>query len=364
MRSVSKEIAKEKLMLESCLTGEELEKAYAQMDIIDDLLRKKNAALFVHYYQTTPIRLLGDVLADSLKLAREGKHFADRDMIVASTVYFMAEMIKILNPDQKVLSPDPTAGCSIAMGMNVPTMKRIREYLPDAKLITYINSNADVKAESDVICTSANASDIMLGIGGYTRIMLPDYYLAVNTINSMSASEKVGRKLLAYKGIEDNQIVLDDVNAGKIIRIPAHDIKQPERARGTCEVHEQFTPEYLQDQRKKLLIDKIIAHPEVSPEVAAVSDMVAGTQAMIDMLRKDDSKTYFVASECSYFDKLREVFPEKKFHTACTLCPYMKKNKLDTLIHSLQNEVYEVTVDPAVAAGARRSLELMFELSR
>jgi len=353
---------KHKLIFEDCFSGDQIEHNIGIMKEIERLAKEKNAALFVHYYQSTPIRLLADELADSLRLARAGKEYADKDMILASTVYFMAEMIKILNPDKKVLIPDPTAGCSIASGMNVPTMKRIREAFPNAKLVTYINTNADVKAESDVICTSANAAKMLVNIGGYQRIMLPDYFLSKNTINSLPSEERVARKFLAYKGIENGEILIEDVAMDYVHRIPAHDIVLPERLKGTCEVHEQFSREDV--MREKMKGYKVLAHPEVRPEVAEIADMVGGTNNMIDFIAKDNSRDYFVVSECDYTHELSLRFPDKRFNSTCILCPYMKKNTLEKLLTSLQEGIYEVNIDPISAVGARRALETMFELSK
>jgi quinolinate synthase len=352
---------KNKLIFEDCYSGEQIEHNIQLMHQIEELAEEKNAALFVHYYQSTPIRLLADVLADSLRLARAGKEFRDKDIILSSTVYFMAEMIKILNPEQKVLIPDLTAGCSIASGMNSPTVRRIREAFPNAKIVTYINTLADVKAESDVICTSANAAEIMTRIGGYQRIMIPDYFLAKNTVASIPRSELAGRKFFAYKAIEDSHILIEDLVKERVYRISADDIILPELPKGTCEVHELFTAEEV--MKEKLKGNKILAHPEVNPSVARIADMIGGTGRMLDFVSKDDAKDYFIVSECDYARELALRFPEKRFNSSCKLCPYMKKNTLEKLLTSLQQEIYEVNVDDVIAARAKIALERMFELT-
>ena len=303
---------------------EHVDKLMEQLKEIDSIRKEKNAVILAHYYQIPPIQLIADMRGDSLKLAQAAENIKDKGLVVSSTVHFMAEMVKLLSPDKKVVTPALNAGCSIAEGMNGESVRRMRDYFPDAKIISYINTNADVKAEVDSVCTSANARTIVENIGGDKVIMIPDYYFAKNIFKEMPRN---GREFLAYRGMENGHLTLEDVVKGKEYRIDVHN--PPELDRGICVVHEQFTPDEIKYLKKKDKIDVVMAHPEVSPEVAAVSDMVGGTGKMLDYVGNTKHKKFLVITECDLTAPLKEMYTDREFITPCKLCPYMKKNSVD-----------------------------------
>ncbi len=330
---------------------------------IDRIRNEKHATILAHYYQIPPIQLLADKSGDSLALALHASNNLGEGsgLVVSSTVYFMAEMVKLLSPNKKVVIPDTKASCSIAEGMNADTVKKIRSSYPGSAIVAYINTTADVKAQVDAVCTSANAETVIRNITGDPVILIPDYFFAQNILAKMG--REGGRKYLAYKGITDGDIVLEDVFGKKEERIGAG-AELPKLPDGTCMVHNKFTPFDIYEYRKRGDIDVALAHPEVRPEVAKAADVVGGTGKMIDYLRKNpQARRILFITECDMAAPLREAFPDREFLTSCRFCDYMRKNNLDNLLASLRDEVYEVKLDPVTAKGARRSLERMFELT-
>ncbi len=333
-----------------------------KLEEIRRLRDEKNAVILAHYYQIPPIQLIADIRGDSLKLAQSAKEIKDKRLVVCSTVRFMAEMVKLLSPEKKVVVPALDASCSIAEGINGESVRKIRERFSNAGIVAYVNTYADTKAEVDAICTSANAMEVLRNIKGNPVILLPDYFFAKNILSEVLKRNN-GREYLAYKKRENGSLVLEDVASGKEIRILGNGFRLPILDKGTCVVHEQFTPDEIQFLRRKDKIEVVMSHPEVSQEVATVSDFVGGTGKMLDYVSKSKARRYLVITECDLTAPLRENFPDREFFTPCKLCPYMKKNNIDGLIYSLKNEVYEITVDQKVADGARMSLEKMFELT-
>jgi len=342
----------------------EVKSMMPKLEEIDRIRNDKGAIILAHYYQIPPIQLIADKAGDSLALAISAQGLGDDGgLVVSSTVYFMAEMVKMLSPNKKVVIPDTKASCSIAEGMNAQTVKRIRSEYPSASIVAYINTTAEVKSEVDVVCTSANAETVVKNVGGNPVILLPDYFFAKNILGNLK-KESSSRRYLAYKCIENGSIVLEDVFNNKEERIAVGNTELPILPDGTCMVHNKFTPFDIHEYRSQGVIDTVLAHPEVRPSVARMADVVGGTGKMIDYLKDHPKarKILFV-TECDMAAPLREAFPDREFFTPCRFCDYMRKNNLDNLLNSLKNEVHEVRLDPKIEHGARRSLERMFELT-
>lgn len=340
----------------------EIEQIMSKLEEIDTLRREKGAVILAHYYQIPPILLIADKTGDSLALARAASQIRNANLVVCSTVHFMAEIVKLLSPGKKVVIPDMAASCSIAEGINGDAVRELRRQFPDAAIVGYINTTAEAKAEMDAVCTSANASLVAERIKGDPLIMLPDYFFSKNVLAHLAERDR-DRTYLAYKQMENRTLVLENVTSGEITNVRTNHISLPIREKGTCVVHEQFTPEQVAHYKRKYHIDEVLAHPEVRPDVAKIADMVGGTQKMIDYAGQSGARRFLVITECDLIAPLREAHPLKEFITPCTLCPYMKKNSLDKLVHSLRSGVHEIRLNARTYEGAKRSLERMFELT-
>ena len=351
------------LLFRHCYKGEELENIMIKLNEIENLRNEKDAVILAHYYQIPPIQLIADARGDSLNLALEATKIKDKKLIVSSTVVFMAETTKLLNPDKKVVVPSLEAGCSIAEGINAETVRVIRNKFPSANLIGYINTYAATKAELDVVCTSANAVNIVRNSKSNQVVMLPDYFFARN-IAKQAKQSGIDKEILAYKEKKGNSIIVENLSNGLEYTINMEK-NLPARDRGTCIVHEQFTSQEIRDLRKKYGIEIVMAHPEVSEDVANASDMIGGTGKMLSYVKDNPQiKSYLVITECDLTAPLREENPDKEFYTPCKICPYMKRNDLDSLIRSLREEIYEINIDPLIGERARKSILKMFELDR
>ena len=288
------------------------------------LKRERNAVLLAHNYQTPDIyHTVADIVGDSLALAREAAR-TKAEVIVLAGVHFMAETAKLLNPEKTVLIPDLEAGCSLAASITAADIRLMRERHPGVPIVTYVNTSAAVKAESDVCCTSSNAKKIVEGLGVPRVIMLPDEYLARN----IAAQTKV--EIIAWKG--------------------------------HCEVHERFTPEDIRDLRKSHAGIIVLAHPECPPEVIAECDFSGSTAAMADYVGKERPARVVLLTECSMSDNVALQYPDLEFVRPCNLCPHMKRITLPKIRRALETMTYEVTVDPAIAERARRSVERMMAM--
>jgi quinolinate synthase len=291
---------------------------------INKLKKERNAVILAHNYQTPEIyNCVSDVVGDSLQLAREAAK-ADADVIVQCGVHFMAETAKILNPDKVVLIPDLKAGCSLAESITAEDVRLLRERFPGVPVVTYVNTSAEVKAESDICCTSANAVQVVESLGTDKVIFLPDQYLA----SYVASQSKV--KIIAWKG--------------------------------SCEVHERFTGEELRRVREGDPSVQIIAHPECPPDVIAEADYTGSTSGMIDFVRKRQPNRVVLVTECSMADNVSAELPNVQFVRPCNLCPHMKRITLPKILDSLVYMQEEVWVDPAIAAKARRAVERMVNL--
>ena len=291
---------------------------------INRLKKERNAVILAHNYQTPEIyNCVADVVGDSLQLAREAAK-AKADVIVQCGVHFMAETAKILNPDKVVLIPDVKAGCSLAESITGEDVRLLRERFPGVPVVSYVNTSAEVKAESDITCTSANAVQVVESLGVDKVIFLPDQYLA----SYVASQSKV--KIIAWKG--------------------------------SCEVHERFTGEELRRVRESDPSVQIIAHPECPPDVIAEADYTGSTSGMIDFVRKHEPKRVVLVTECSMADNVQAELPNVEFVRPCNLCPHMKRISLPKILDSLVYMQEEVWVDPIIAAQARRAVERMVNL--
>jgi quinolinate synthase len=294
------------------------------IDAILALKRERNAVILAHNYQTPEIfHCVADIVGDSLVLAREAMK-ADADVIVLAGVHFMAETAKLLNPEKTVLIPDRLAGCSLAASITAQDVRLLRERYPNVPIVTYVNTSAAVKAESDICCTSGNAKRIIEALGSPRVIMLPDEYLAQN--------------IAAETGVE-------------IISWAGH-----------CEVHERFTAAEVRELREQHPGIIVLAHPECPPEVVAEADFAGSTAAMADYVGAKKPARVVLVTECSMSDNVAVLNPATQFVRPCNLCPHMKRITLPKIRQALETLTYEVIVDPAIAAPARAAVERMLAM--
>jgi quinolinate synthase len=285
------------------------------------LKQERNAVILAHNYQTPDIfHTVGDIMGDSLALAREAAR-TDAAVIVLAGVHFMAETAKLLNPEKTVLIPDLKAGCSLAESITAADVRLLRERHPGVPIVTYVNTSAAVKAESDICCTSGNAKKIVESLGAPKVIMIPDEYLARN----IAAQTKV--EIIAWKG--------------------------------HCEVHERFAPDDIRDLRATHPGITVLAHPECPPEVIAECDFAGSTAAMADYVGQKRPSRVVLLTECSMSDNVALQYPDLEFVRPCNLCPHMKRITLQNIRHALETMTHEVTVAPEIAEKARLSVERM-----
>ncbi|MGD2044754.1 MAG: quinolinate synthase NadA [Gemmatimonadota bacterium] len=291
---------------------------------IERLKRERNAVVLAHNYMTPDIyHGVADLKGDSLALARMAVE-SDADVIVMAGVHFMAETAKIVNEAKTVLIPDLRAGCSLADSITGDDIKLLRERYPGVPVVTYVNTSADVKAESDICCTSSNAVKVVESLNTDRVIFLPDQYL--------------GRWVASQT---DTDVIL---------------------WQGSCEVHERFTGEELRGYREMNPGIQIIAHPECPPDVLDEADFVGSTSGMINWVKTEHPKQVVMVTECSMSDNVAAETPGTEFIRPCNLCPHMKRITLENIRDSLRDLKHEVTVEPEVAARARVAVERMLEI--
>ena len=296
----------------------------ADIEAILRLKRERGAIVLAHNYQSPEIfHCVADVVGDSLALAREAAK-GDAPVIVMAGVHFMAETAKLLNPSKTVLIPDPEAGCSLAESITPEDVALLRQAYPGAPVVTYVNTSAAVKAASDICCTSANALKVVESLGVPRVVMTPDEFLARN----VAAQTKV--EIIAW--------------------------------RGRCEVHEQFTAADIRELRESYPGAVVLAHPECPPEVVAEADFAGSTADMIGYVGKNRPARVALVTECSMSDNVSVQYPDIEFVRPCALCPHMKRITLGKIRRALETMQGEVTIDPAVAAPARRAVERMLAL--
>ena len=291
------------------------------IDAINRLKRERNAVILAHNYQTPEIfHGVADIRGDSLALAREAVK-ARADVILVAGVHFMAETAKILNPSRKVLIPDMQAGCSLAESITPADIHLLRQKYPGVPVVTYVNTSAAVKAESDICCTSGNAKQIVESLGVPEVLMLPDEYLAQNIARETRV------KIIAWKG--------------------------------HCEVHERFSANDIRMYRQQNPGVVVLAHPECPPEVVAESDFAGSTAHMIDWVTVNKPRRVVMVTECSMSDNVAAQLPDVEFVRPCQLCPHMKRITLKNIRHALETMTHEVLVPADISARARVAVERM-----
>src|ERR1700729_3948664 len=292
---------------------------------INRIKREKNAVILGHNYMTPEIfHCVSDFTGDSLALAREAAR-TDAAVIVQAGVHFMAETSKILSPGKTVLIPDTRAGCSLAASITGADVRLLKQKYPGLPVVTYVNTSADVKAESDICCTSGNAVKVVEAIardfGTATVIMIPDKYVARNV------AAKTGVKVITWEA--------------------------------SCEVHERFTAQEIRDYRTAHPGITVLAHPECPPDVVAEADFAGSTAAMINYVGDHKPARVVMITECSMSDNVAVEHPDVEFVRPCNLCPHMKRITLAGILHTLETMTYEVTVDPLIASRAKAAVERM-----
>ena len=294
------------------------------VEAILELKRQRNAVILAHNYQTPEIfHCVADIVGDSLALARKAMT-VEADVIVLAGVHFMAETAKLLNPSKTVLIPDTQAGCSLADSITPADVRLLRQRYPGVPIVTYVNTSAAVKAESDICCTSGNAKAVVEALGVPRVIMLPDEYLAQN----IAARTEV--KIIAWKG--------------------------------HCEVHERFSPADIRQLREDHPGVTVLAHPECPPEVVAEADFSGSTAAMSDYVGQNKPARVVLMTECSMSDNVAVDNPDVEFIRPCNLCPHMKRITLGNIREALEQNRHVVSIDPGIAERARLAVERMLAI--
>ena len=293
---------------------------------INKLKKEKNAVILAHNYQTPEIyHGISDFSADSLALAVEAAK-TKADIIVMCGVHFMAETAKLMSPEKKVLLPDMDAGCSLSSSITGEDVRNLKKKYPGVPVVSYVNTSAEVKAETDICCTSANALKIVQSLGVKKVIFLPDDFLAKYVASQTDV------EIISWKG--------------------------------TCEVHEQFNDEEINEIRKNNPGIKIIAHPECPPDVIRASDFAGSTSGMIKYVKDNQPEKVMMVTECSMSDNVQVDNPNVKFIRPCNLCPHMKKITLPKILECLENETNEILMSDETIEKAKKSVIRMAEIGR
>jgi len=293
---------------------------------INMLKKQKNAVLLAHNYQTPEIfHCVADIAADSLALAIEAEK-TEADIIVLCGVHFMAETAKLMNPYKKVLLPDMNAGCSLASSITGKDVKLLKEKYPGVPVVTYVNTSAEVKAESDICCTSANAVKVVESLRTDKVIFLPDQYMA----KYVQSKTKV--QIISWVG--------------------------------TCIVHERFSAQEIEDIKKQNPEIVVLTHPECPPEVIAASDFTGSTSGMSKYVKEKQPKKVMLVTECSMSDNVQVNNPNVQFIKPCNLCPHMKTITLPKVLECLENETNEILIPEIISRKARKAVERMVAIGR
>jgi len=293
---------------------------------INMLKKKKNAVILAHNYQTPEIfHAVADIAADSLALAVEAEK-TNADIIILCGVHFMAETAKLMNPNKKVLLPDMRAGCSLASSITGKDVRMLKEKYPGVPVVTYVNTSAEVKAESDICCTSANAVKVVESLGSDRVIFLPDQYMA----KYVQSKTKV--QIISWIG--------------------------------TCIVHEKFSAQEIKDIKKQNPGIKVLTHPECPPEVIAASDFTGSTTGMSNYVKNNQPKKVMLVTECSMSDNVQVENPNVQFIRPCNLCPYMKTISLPKILDCLENETNEILIPEIIIKKAQKAVERMVAIGR
>ena len=290
------------------------------------LKKEKNAVVLAHNYQTPEIfHGIADIAADSLALAVEAKK-TDADIIVLCGVHFMAETAKLMNPSKKILLPDMGAGCSLAASITGKDVRMLKEKYPSVPVVTYVNTSAEVKAESDICCTSANAVRVVESLEANRVIFLPDQYMA----KYVQSKTKV--QIISWVG--------------------------------TCIVHERFSAQEIEDIKKQNPEIVVLTHPECPPEVIAASDFTGSTSGMSKYVKEKQPNKVMLVTECSMSDNVQVDNPNVQFIKPCNLCPHMKTISLPKVLECLEKETNEILIPEIIIKKAQRAVERMVAIGR
>ena len=289
-----------------------------------ELKKQRNAVILVHNYQIPDMYKIADFIGDSLELSKQASK-TDADVIVFCGVKFMAETAKILSPKKTVLLPTLEAGCSLADMATAEKLMKLKKEHPKAAVVSYVNTSAEIKAESDVCCTSMNAVKIVNSLPDKEIIFLPDKNLG------RYVESKTNRKLILWEGY--------------------------------CEVHEKLTTEMISNLKKENPDAKVIAHPECKEDVLEMANHISGTGGMAKFAKLSEANSFIVATECGMAEKLRQDVPGKNFYSLCNICPFMKATTLPLVVNALTNNQHEITLPPVIIAKARKALDRMLEFA-
>ena len=293
---------------------------------INKLKKEKNIAILTHNYQTPEIfHCVSDIVGDSLKLAYEARD-VEADTIIVCGVHFMAETAKILSPEKNVLIPDNRAGCSLSESITAADIRLLKQKYPGVPVVTYVNTSAEVKAETDVCCTSGNAKHVVESLGTDTVIFLPDEFLAQN----IAAQTNV--KIISWKG--------------------------------RCEVHERFTAAEIMAYKEQHKDIVVLAHPECSPDVVAVSDYTGSTAGMSNYVRDNQPERVIMVTECSMSDNVAIENPNVNFIRPCNLCAHMKRISLKKIYDAIRFNQFQIEVEDQIIDRARLAIDRMLEIGR
>ncbi|MEI1277952.1 MULTISPECIES: quinolinate synthase NadA [Leptospira] len=311
--------------LESTYMEHEIEEKLPLIQEINRLKKEKNAVLLGHNYMTPDVfHGVSDILGDSLYLSKAAAE-TDADIILFNGVHFMAETAKLMSPEKKVLIADLKAGCSLAESITREDVKKLKSQYPGVPVVTYVNCTAEVKAETDICCTSANAVQIVNSLDSDTVIFLPDEYLAGNV------QKQTNKKIISFPG--------------------------------RCMVHEMYTAEDILSVRRQWPGVTVISHPECNTDVVEVSDFAGSTSQMSKYIRDSGAKDVFLVTECSMGDNLRSEFPDRQFVSSCRTCPHMKRITLEKIKDALLYEQFEIKLDPEIVEKGRMAVQRMLEVS-
>ncbi len=312
---------------------------------INQLKKERNALILGHNYMEPALyHSIPDIVGDSLELARKAAS-TDKDIIVFCGVRFMAETAKILSPEKTVLLPARKAGCSLAESISAEDVRNLKKKYPGVPVVTYINTYADVKAETDICCTSGNAAKVVESLKSDTVIFLPDEFLAKNV------ARETGKKIIfptrTPRSRNGNALEYDIIGWT-----------------GRCEVHEKFTVEDIENVRKQFPDVVILAHPECSPEVVEASDFSGSTSAMIRHVQEVNAPRYLLLTECAMGDNIAAANPEKEMVRLCSVrCPHMNEITLEDTLESLRKTQYVIEVPEEIRIKALKPVQRMLEIS-
>ena len=292
------------------------------IELITELKRQRNAIILVHNYQDSSLFKVADFVGDSLGLSQRAMS-TSADVILFCGVKFMAETAKILNPAKKVLLPTFAAGCSLADMATVEQLEAVKSKYPNAAVVSYVNTNADIKALSDVCCTSANAVDVVNSLDASEVIFLPDKNLG------RYVQSKTSKKIILWDGY--------------------------------CFVHDKLDAETLRKVKLEHPSAKVIAHPEAKSDILSEADHICGTGGMAPFANSNGTKDFIVVTECGMTSRLQSELPDKNFYSFCNVCPFMKSNSLRLVARSLTLMEHEIELDKEVMVNARKALDRMMD---